>query len=180
MSYLAYRASGQLGSKLEHVIITFQKNEIPLFDRAVEVAGWQSIFTVIFCTLKQPYYEKDYSSGGNQAAPVRQPHPGRLSAQASHRPGAEKAEPESHRKLLQQSPCGRPGSAGPSHGKAASGNGGYGERRHEIHGYPKKRTIGRENREPSWQPAAPFCSWPGSWASWPWPWQRTRRFRFRL
>ena len=32
-------ASGQLGSKLEHVIITFQKNEIPLFGRAVEVVG---------------------------------------------------------------------------------------------------------------------------------------------
>jgi len=40
VSYSAYQPSGQLGSKLEHVIITFQKNEIPLFGRAVEVAGW--------------------------------------------------------------------------------------------------------------------------------------------
>ena len=53
VSYSAYQPSGQLGSKLEHVIITFQKNEIPLFGRAVEVAGWQSIFIVILCTLKQ-------------------------------------------------------------------------------------------------------------------------------
>lgn len=44
VSYSAYQPSGQLGSKLEHVIITFQKNEIPLFGRAVEVVGWQSIF----------------------------------------------------------------------------------------------------------------------------------------
>ena len=43
VSYSAYQPSGQLGSKLEHVIITFQKNEIPLFGRAVEVVGWQSI-----------------------------------------------------------------------------------------------------------------------------------------
>ena len=55
VSYSAYQPSGQLGSKLEHVIITFQKNEIPLFGRAVEVVGWQSIFIVILCTLKQPY-----------------------------------------------------------------------------------------------------------------------------
>ena len=54
VSYSAYQPSGQLGSKLEHVIITFQKNEIPLFGRAVEVVGWQSIFIVILCTLKQP------------------------------------------------------------------------------------------------------------------------------
>ena len=53
VSYSAYQPSGQLGSKLEHVIITFQKNEIPLFGRAVEVIGWQSIFIVILCTLKQ-------------------------------------------------------------------------------------------------------------------------------
>ncbi len=53
VSYSAYQPSGQLGSKLEHVIITFQKNEIPLFGRAVEVVGWQSIFIVILCTLKQ-------------------------------------------------------------------------------------------------------------------------------
>ena len=53
MSYSAYRPSGQLGSKLEHIIITFQKNEIPLFGRAVEVVGWQSIFIVILCTLNQ-------------------------------------------------------------------------------------------------------------------------------
>lgn len=55
VSYSAYQPSGQLGSKLEHVIITFQKNEIPLFGRAVEVVGWQSIFIVILCTLKQPF-----------------------------------------------------------------------------------------------------------------------------
>ena len=55
VSYSAYQPSGQLGSKLEHVIITFQKNEIPLFGRAVEVVGWQSIFIVILCTLKQAY-----------------------------------------------------------------------------------------------------------------------------
>ena len=42
VSYSAYQPSGQLGSKLEHVIITFQKNEIPLFRRVVEVAGWLS------------------------------------------------------------------------------------------------------------------------------------------
>ena len=53
VSYSAYQPSGQLGSKLEHIIITFQKNEIPLFGRAVEVVGWQSIFIVILCTLKQ-------------------------------------------------------------------------------------------------------------------------------
>ena len=53
VSYSAYQPSGQLGSKLEHIIITLQKNEIPLFERAVEVAGWQSIFIVILCTLKQ-------------------------------------------------------------------------------------------------------------------------------
>ncbi len=53
VSYSAYRPSGQLGSKLEHIIITFQKNEIPLFGRAVEVVGWQSIFIVILWTLKQ-------------------------------------------------------------------------------------------------------------------------------
>lgn len=58
VSYSAYQPSGQLGSKLEHVIITFQKNEIPLFGRAVEVVGWQSIFIVILCTLKQKkHYE---------------------------------------------------------------------------------------------------------------------------
>lgn len=56
VSYSAYQPSGQLGSKLEHVIITFQKNEIPLFGRAVEVVGWQSIFIVILCTLKQGSY----------------------------------------------------------------------------------------------------------------------------
>ena len=56
VSYSAYQPSGQLGSKLEHVIITFQKNEIPLFGRAVEVVGWQSIFIVILCTLKQTYH----------------------------------------------------------------------------------------------------------------------------
>lgn len=55
VSYSAYQPSGQLGSKLEHVIITFQKNEIPLFGRAVEVVGWQSIFIVILCTLKQDF-----------------------------------------------------------------------------------------------------------------------------
>lgn len=58
VSYSAYQPSGQLGSKLEHVIITFQKNEIPLFGRAVEVAGWQSIFIVILCTLKQAFDEQ--------------------------------------------------------------------------------------------------------------------------
>lgn len=57
VSYSAYQPSGQLGSKLEHVIITFQKNEIPLFGRAVEVVGWQSIFIVILCTLKQAKFE---------------------------------------------------------------------------------------------------------------------------
>lgn len=56
VSYSAYQPSGQLGSKLEHVIITFQKNEIPLFGRAVEVVGWQSIFIVILCTLKQDLF----------------------------------------------------------------------------------------------------------------------------
>lgn len=62
VSYSAYQPSGQLGSKLEHVIITFQKNEIPLFGRAVEVVGWQSIFIVILCTLKQLYSQKIYIS----------------------------------------------------------------------------------------------------------------------
>ena len=57
VSYSAYQPSGQLGSKLEHVIITFQKNEIPLFGRAVEVVGWQSIFIVILCTLKQKIFD---------------------------------------------------------------------------------------------------------------------------
>lgn len=57
VSYSAYQPSGQLGSKVEHVIITFQKNEIPLFGRAVEVVGWQSIFIVILCTLKQVLQE---------------------------------------------------------------------------------------------------------------------------
>ncbi len=60
VSYSAYQPSGQLGSKLEHVIITFQKNEIPLFGRAVEVVGWQSIFIVILCTLKQTLDEITY------------------------------------------------------------------------------------------------------------------------
>ena len=62
VSYSAYQPSGQLGSKLEHVIITFQKNEIPLFGRAVEVVGWQSIFIVILCTLKQSFLnrQKEY------------------------------------------------------------------------------------------------------------------------
>ena len=60
MSYSAYQPSGQLGSKLEHVIITFQKNEIPLFGRAVEVVGWQSIFIVILCTLKQAISNEDF------------------------------------------------------------------------------------------------------------------------
>ncbi len=67
VSYSAYQPSGQLGSKLEHVIITFQKNEIPLFGRAVEVVGWQSIFIVILCTLKQVLYRqvtlKTYMTG---------------------------------------------------------------------------------------------------------------------
>ncbi len=64
VSYSAYQPSGQLGSKLEHVIITFQKNEIPLFGRAVEVVGWQSIFIVILCTLKQEscYHKMQKSS----------------------------------------------------------------------------------------------------------------------
>ena len=61
VSYSAYQPSGQLGSKLEHVIITFQKNEIPLFGRAVEVVGWQSIFIVILCTLKQAINELNSS-----------------------------------------------------------------------------------------------------------------------
>lgn len=60
VSYSAYQPSGQLGSKLEHVIITFQKNEIPLFGRAVEVVGWQSIFIVILCTLKQCSAKKTF------------------------------------------------------------------------------------------------------------------------
>ena len=60
VSYSAYQPSGQLGSKLEHVIITFQKNEIPLFGRAVEVVGWQSIFIVILCTLKQPLVMRQF------------------------------------------------------------------------------------------------------------------------
>ncbi len=59
VSYSAYQPSGQLGSKLEHVIITFQKNEIPLFGRAVEVVGWQSIFIVILCTLKQGLFSAE-------------------------------------------------------------------------------------------------------------------------
>ena len=63
VSYSAYQPSGQLGSKLEHVIITFQKNEIPLFGRAVEVVGWQSIFIVILCTLKQYWFEKGRPRG---------------------------------------------------------------------------------------------------------------------
>ncbi len=62
VSYSAYQPSGQLGSKLEHVIITFQKNEIPLFGRAVEVVGWQSIFIVILCTLKQSSHNKKSGS----------------------------------------------------------------------------------------------------------------------
>ncbi len=62
VSYSAYQPSGQLGSKLEHVIITFQKNEIPLFGRAVEVVGWQSIFIVILCTLKQPSNNEKFIS----------------------------------------------------------------------------------------------------------------------
>ena len=64
VSYSAYQPSGQLGSKLEHVIITFQKNEIPLFGRAVEVVGWQSIFIVILCTLKQQFVDETDEQGG--------------------------------------------------------------------------------------------------------------------
>ena len=74
VSYSAYQPSGQLGSKLEHVIITFQKNEIPLFGRAVEVVGWQSIFIVILCTLKQiPVFTKFYTL---QVASGREAHIG--------------------------------------------------------------------------------------------------------
>ena len=78
VSYSAYQPSGQLGSKLEHVIITFQKNEIPLFGRAVEVVGWQSIFIVILCTLKQ-LEEPDRKMN---------PLPGQVGGRACQREGA--------------------------------------------------------------------------------------------
>lgn len=71
VSYSAYQPSGQLGSKLEHVIITFQKNEIPLFGRAVEVVGWQSIFIVILCTLKQLYVEQTGIDGCQSTASAK-------------------------------------------------------------------------------------------------------------